>query len=326
MTRKLTFDDVLIQPCFSDINSRSEIDVSSPVFNIGVPVFSANMQSITEHEMANVLDSVGAMGVLHRFSTIEENVNMFNKCKRVAVSIGVTPGELNRAEALLGAGAKMFFIDVAHGAQKQTADTYKILKNMGVPFLVLGNLASLRSLLEFQDYVKMPIDAIKIGIGPGSACTTRIKTGVGYPQLSAIMDMKAWTGCPSIIADGGIKSPGDVAKALAAGADAVMIGGMFAGTKECPDHSRDTYSGSASMVSYEKQGKASSWRTPEGETFKISANNKSAEDIVKDIEGGLRSSFSYVGARNLKEFQEKAEFIEVSQSSIRENGAHFNSE
>src|SRR5581483_6034669 len=178
--------------------------------------------------------------------------------------------------------------------------------------------------------------------GPGSACTTRMKTGVGYPQLSAIQEISQWLtpkGIP-VIADGGMKTPGDIAKAIGAGASMVMLGGMLAGTyetpgetvqqdgKPCQSVSFETiskvykkYKGSASKESYEEQGKSASWRTAEGESFLVPYKGP-VEDVLQDIEGGLRSAFAYVGAQNLQQFQWRCRFVRITPSTVVENGAH----
>jgi IMP dehydrogenase/GMP reductase len=248
-------------------------------------------------------------------------------------------GEFGRylVEEHASMGQKFFCLDVAHGAQTQVAEqTIRFKKNYPDLWLMVGNFGSPESIVQFLDtcqyyeHFYQP-NAIKVGIGPGSACTTRIKTGVGYPQLSAINDIKntfedLYKDAPAIIADGGIKTPGDVAKALACGANAVMIGGMLAGTDETPgeiiqvhDKQFKQYRGSASKESYETQGK--DWDCAEGESFTVQYKG-SALNVLKDIEGGLKSAFSYVGAKNLKEFQKMSEFIIVSSNTVKENNSH----
>lgn len=318
-----TFDDFLIEPGFSDISSRSEVDLSVDKFfcKMDLPVFSANMQCITGSAMATKMDMHGGMGVLHRFSTIDENCQMFLRSPyKTAVSVGIGEAEKTRAQRLLEVGAMILFLDVAHGAQKQVAKAYSDYKKMGYSFIVVGNFASGNSYLDFLNNIDVLPDAIKIGVGPGAACSTRIKTGVGVPQMSAIMSLRSKDKRVPIIADGGIKSPGDIAKALAAGADAVMIGGMLAGTDACEEAS--VYSGSASKKSYESQGKTASYRSAEGEDFSITPKGYTS-DVLSDIEGGLRSAFSYVGAKNLKEFKEKAKLIQISRAAANEGRPHF---
>lgn len=364
---KLTFDDVLIEPAFSTINSRSEVDIRVEIPGIGkfLPIVSANMDSVTGVEMAIALNKLGAIGCLHRFMSHEDNVNAFSQVDRAgsrvcAVSFGLGHEELSRAIALHQSYARLFVLDVAHAAQSQVVEQYRKAKEVLYnSFIIVGNFASATSVNVFCDELGFTPDGIKIGIGPGSACTTRIKTGVGYPQLSAIQDIvkrlknrKKITEIgagfstyhslpmPLIIADGGLRTPGDIAKALGAGADLVMIGGILAGTDETPGevvdkdgifgHPAQTqfgiklfkqYRGSASKESYDAQGKIQSYITSEGEAFTVPYKG-SVKNVIQDIEGGLRSAFTYVGARNLKEFHQKVNFVQVSSASIKENGAH----
>lgn len=357
MKEMLTFDDVLIVPKFSKISSRQEVDLSVDVFGdkLQLPIISANMDTVTSPRMCRELVKEGARGCMHRFYSIQDNVEMFKEAIEYCgehrwapwVSIGLGETELERAKALLDSGASHFVIDVAHGAQLKVVEQTKrlrgIIKNNGAIFV--GNFAGADSVKEFLEHTDEIVDGIKIGIGPGSACTTRIKTGVGYPQLSAVMEiahLMKYLGM-TIIADGGMKTPGDIAKAIGAGAHLVMLGGMLSGTdetpgdiidvmnevislKEAPELSkiqllRKKYRGSASKEAYESQGKDAAWRTAEGESFYVNYKGP-VKNILQDIEGGLRSAMSYVGASNLKEFHGKVEFVRVSNATRRENGAH----
>jgi IMP dehydrogenase len=353
MKKTITFDDVLIEPKFSSLNSRKDVDVSTIVsseynLSLNLPIVAANMDTVCGELMAATLISLGATGCLHRFWSIEDNVkaltNVIQKTEHGVspwVSVGISDSEKERALALIEAGAKVVTIDVAHAAQMQVVNFYRWLKQKHPEIcLVVGNFGTGQSIKDFCYHLGFKIDVVKVGIGPGSACTTRIKTGCGVPQLSAIMDCVT-TDIP-IIADGGMRTPGDISKALAAGARMVMLGGMLAGTDETPGEvitrltlesteevpgdvkhllteRKKIYRGSASKESYEDQGK--NWSCAEGETFSVPYRG-SVVDIIKDIEGGLRSAFTYVGAKNLKDFQSKAEFVKVSPSVVIENGAH----
>lgn len=335
----LTFDDVLLLPKFSNIRSRRDVDISS--MDLTLPVISANMDTITGLDMAVAMGKSGGSGVLHRFWSIEDNVKAFVEANiqapNVAVSIGISDTEKQRAEALIDAGAKTIYIDVAHGAQLGVVEQVKFLREKYTDSIkiIAGNFATGESIrhfgLELNDTKLFP-DAFKVGIGPGSVCTTRIKTGIGVPQLYAIIDC-ASIGFP-VVADGGIRHSGDVAKALAAGADAVMIGGMLSGTLETPGEiiypegdkvcPVKVYKGSASLTSYGEQGKVAEWRTAEGISTTVPLKG-SVKEILADIEGGLRSAFTYVGASNLKDFQSKATFVKVSGNTFKENTAHIRS-
>lgn len=334
----LTFDDVLIKPTFSEVASRKLVDLSTSLtngnitVNLKLPILSANMDTITGSEMAIAMANAGGLGVLHRFWSIEDNLTAFNKVLAegltCAGSVGLGDYEFKRAISLFEAGCEVLVLDVAHGAQMAVVAQYKRLKEvLRDSIIVVGNFATIDSIRTFCFHLNGKPDAIKVGIGPGSACTTRIKTGVGMPQLTAILEcVKA--GIP-VIADGGMRSSGDIAKALAVGAKAVMLGGMLSGTietngdiiypegeKVCPVK---VYRGSASKESYCDQNK--DWACAEGETFIVPYKGPVAQ-VLADIEGGLKSSFSYVNSNNLTSFQNNAKLVVVSNNTILENKAH----
>lgn len=338
----LTFDDVLIKPKFSEINSRKNVNLSTFLseeysnYEYKLPIVSSNMDTVTGVDMSVAMINNGGMGCLHRFWSIEDNVKAFKAVitnTTIAnpwVSVGIGSEELTRAKNLFLAGARIFVIDVAHAAQQQVVEFHdKLRETLKNSIIIVGNFASKESLEEFREKSKYKPHVIKVGIGGGSACSTRVKTGIGMPQLSAILECSR-SGIP-IIADGGCRTSGDIAKALAAGANMVMLGGMLAGTDETPGEilgitdgihgSFKIYRGSASKESYIDQNKDSAWRTAEGESFPVPCKG-TVKNILRDIEGGLRSSFCYVGAKNLKEFQEKSEFIIITSSGHAEGIAH----
>lgn len=349
MIKTFTFDDVLLVPKFSFIKSRKDIDLSQTFLDekINIPLVSSNMDSVTGSDMAKAMLNQGAMGCLHRFNSIEENVNMFKSSfvplenlttLRPWVSIGLGGNELERAHALKHWGANVFIVDVANGANievvKQVQSLREILGNR--VNIVVGNFATGQAIKDFIYHVGSDrVDAWKVGIGGGSACTTRKITGSGYPTFSSIRDCVN-TG-QHIIADGGIRNSGDFSKAIAAGAKMVMVGGMLAGCDESPSekvlgevikesegyrHSlHKKYRGSASAESYEVQGKTADHRTPEGESFLVPYTGPAA-DVVQQMSAGLRSSMSYVGAANLEEFRSEAEFIQITSNGSLETHAH----
>lgn len=353
MNELFTFDDVLIAPSFSDIRSRKEVSTSVEYGDakLTLPVISANMDTVTGESMANALASEGAVGCLHRFVPIEENLVIYGRCMfpngyGPAISIGLGKYELERAEALVNVGATNVVVDVAHGAQMAVVEQVKELRALlgDKIFITVGNFATSDSIKDFRHALTTSnrVDYYKVGVGPGSACTTRLKTGIGVPQLSAIIDCVR-TG-EHIIADGGMRTPGDVAKALGAGAKLVMLGGMLAGTNETPgkligpgslitdipkgissamleDRYWKVYRGSASKESYEAQGKDSSYRTAEGESFIVPSKGP-VKVVLDDLSGGLRSSMTYVGARNLTEFKRYCVFNRITGNTVKENGAH----
>jgi len=333
--RGFTFDDVLLVPNYTGELSRKDVTTKTNLgrFSFNIPIIAANMDTICGHEMARKMSILGGLGILHRGMTIQENVDEFKKAYspafvgeqkiRIGVSIGANEKEIERAEALYDVGAYLFNLDVAHGHSKITGKMIRFMRERFKDeiYIIAGNVATLAG----ADYLaSCGADCIKVGIGPGSACTTRIKTGCGVPQLTAIMDCRRVD--RDIIADGGIRYPGDVVKALAAGANMVMIGGMLAGTDETPGEvvtgNGPPHKGFRGMASKEAQnGNIAEWKTDEGIQFSVPVKGP-VEEVIKDLVGGLRSGLTYTGSRNIKELQKKAEFIEVTQAGTIENTPH----
>lgn len=331
MRQAITFDDVLLIPAYNHRDSRQDVDISmtdrTKKLTLKLPVMTSNMDTITEHEMANFIGSKGGIGVLHRFMTIERNVEEYKKCKSTTfVSVGCGERELARAEALRDAGAQYMVVDVAHGHAKYVGKTLKRLRQM-IPnsCLMAGNVATYAG----ADYLaSVGVDIVKVGIGPGSVCTTRIKTGHGVPQLTAIQDCARAD--RSIVADGGIRYAGDVVKALAFGADFVMIGGILAGTEPTPgkvitqeDGSKvKAYRGMASKeVHDEYLGGVAEWKTDEGVAVTVPYRNDQ-DAIIGDVIGGLRSGLTYAGAMNIKELQRKLNYVTITPSGWQESLPH----
>ena len=331
MREAFTFDDVLLVPAYNHYESRQHVDTSvtdrTGRLTLQLPVLTANMDTITESAMANFIASKGGMGVLHRLMAIERNVEEFRRCNApVFVSVGTSDEELQRAEALRDAGAGRFVVDVAHGHARYVGKTLKKLRAMLPDALIMaGNVATYAG----ADYLaSVGADIVKVGIGPGSVCTTRVKTGHGIPQLTAIQDCAR---CDrSIVADGGIRHPGDVVKALAFGADFVMIGGMLAGTRPTPgarvqDAGGEwvkTYRGMASReVADEHHGGIAEWKTAEGVSTTV-PYREDEELIVADLVGGLRSGLTYAGSKNVRELQRKLNYVTVTPSGWREGLPH----
>ncbi|WJW80015.1 guanosine monophosphate reductase [Bartonella sp. TP] len=330
----ITFDDVLIEPRFSKITSRKDVDITTKIGNLtlATPVISANMDTIFSIELALAMAQAGGCAVVHRFCSIEENVEL---CKNLLVqsstpviaSIGITKNEFERAEALVDAGVKFLCIDVAHGAQLAVVEQYNALaQKFGSKIeIIVGNFATGESIEEFKYLCSSEPLAFKVGIGGGSACLTRVQTGCGVPQFSALMDCQLRNPRSNLISDGAHRTPGDVAKALGIGAKAVMLGIMFAGTAEAPgeiiDNKFKKYRGSASLDSYKVQGKEAKWRTYEGDSFLVPLNG-TVESVMQNITGGLRSALSYVGAADLPDFRQNAKFLRISNNSKIENTSH----
>jgi IMP dehydrogenase len=326
-----TFDDVLLVPAYNHYESRQHVDVSvtdrTGKLSLKLPVMTSNMDTITESAMANFIAGKGGIGVLHRMMSVDRNVEEYRRCTGpVFVSVGTSDEELRRAEALRDAGASHFVVDVAHGHAKYVGKTLKRLREMLPEACIMaGNVATYAG----ADYLaSVGADVIKVGIGPGSVCTTRIKTGHGVPQLTAIQDCAR---CDrSIVADGGVRFPGDVVKALAFGADFVMIGGMLAGTRPTPgERMQDasgrwvkTYRGMASReVADEHHGGIAEWKTAEG--VAVAVPYREDEDaILADLIGGLRSGLTYAGSKTVKELQRKLNYVVITPSGWRESMPH----
>jgi IMP dehydrogenase len=331
MRDAFTFDDVLLVPAYNHYESRQHVDTSvtdrTGRLKLGLPILTSNMDTVTESAMANFIASKGGMGVLHRAMSVERNVEEFRRCRgQVFVSVGTSDDELQRAEALRDAGASYFVVDVAHGHARYVGRTLKRLRAL-LPeaCLMAGNVATYAG----ADYLaSVGADVIKVGIGPGSVCTTRIKTGHGVPQLTAIQDCAR---CDrSIVADGGIRYAGDVVKALAFGADFVMIGGMLAGTRPTPGQPVQEpsgrwvkqYRGMASReVAEEVHGGIAEWKTAEGVATTVPCRDDE-DAILADLIGGLRSGLTYAGSQTIRELQRKLNYVTITPSGWRESMPH----
>lgn len=330
-TRAITFDDVLLIPAYNHHESRRVVNIGMTdrlaKLTLELPVMSSNMDTITESGMANFMRSKGGIGVLHRFLSVEDNIKEFKKCQgSVFVSVGCTQAELERAEALRDAGAMYFCVDVAHAHAKYVGKTLKNLRKMLTDRCIMaGNVATYAG----ADYLaSCGADIIKAGIGGGSVCSTRIKTGFGVPMLTCIQDCARTD--RSIVADGGIRTSGDIVKALAFGADFVMIGGMLAGTAPTPGQvlTKDNgnkvkqYRGMASKEAQEDfLGQMQEWKTAEGVATEV-AYREDQEAIIADIIGGLRSGLTYAGSDSISELQRKLNYIEVTPAGRIESLPH----
>lgn len=331
--RGLTFDDVLIVPSKSDIRSRYVPDLTvqfTKKVKLGIPIISANMDTITEDVMALAMHRQGGLGILHRFMTVEAQVKQVQSLKEqgvlhISASIGVGHDFKERTQKLVHAGVNILTIDIAHGHSVQMIDTIKWLKETFPDIEVIaGNVATQDGV---SDLIDAGADAIKVGIGPGSMCTTRIVTGCGVPQLTAIALCAevAKEKNVSVIADGGMRHSGDVMKALAAGANCVMLGSMLSGTLETPGEikaGKKLYRGMASksaQVSW--RGGVPEGLAAEGESTSVFIKGE-VKTVVQEICGGIRSGMSYINATTIAEISQKAKFIEMSFNGIKESHAH----
>lgn len=338
-TRGLTFDDVILVPSYNGIRSRNMVTTSVKIAGraFDIPLVSSNMDTVTGVEMAKLMTSQGALALLHRFVSIEDNVRMFKDAgdpKHVGISIGIGQDGMTRAEALVAAGAEIICVDVAHGHSKEVNRTIRTLRDKyrGNLMIIAGNVATYAG----ADYLAAAgADVIKVGIGSGSVCTTRLKAGFGVPQLTAIVDCAKID--RSIIADGGVRYPADAVKALAAGADLVMLGGMLSGTDETPgdtieragsDGVTRRYKRFRGMASKEAQedfmGQMQDWKTAEGVALEVPCKG-TAKAVLQDIMGGIRSGMTYCGAAEIRDLKRKAQFMEVTQAGRAEASPHASS-
>jgi len=340
----LTFDDVTLAPKYSEI-LPSEVDTSiklSDSLKLKIPLLTSAMDTITESKMAIAIAKAGGLGIIHRNLDIKNQIIEIRKVKKqkllVGAAVGAGPNEFKRAEAILKENINMIVVDTAHGHTKKVSEIIRFIKKIKTKKTVLcaGNIATPEAA---RFLIKLGVDIIKVGIGPGSICTTRLVAGIGVPQLSAILNVRKGIKNKNIkiISDGGIKYSGDLAKAFAAGADAVMIGSLFAGTDETPGKlvKRNgklfksfrgmgsvgaMNKGSADRYFQSKQKDVSKY-VPEGvEGF---AKYKGKVDlIVYKLVGGLRSSMGYLGSKQIKYLRKKPQFVKITKAGFYESMVH----
>jgi IMP dehydrogenase len=334
----LSYDDVLIVPKYNKVASRKDVEFKTRVTRnhfIDIPLLAANMDTVCDYRMAIALGKLGGLGVIHRFMEIEEQARQVRRVKDerllAAAAIGVKDVE-ERVRELVRAKVDILVLDIAHGHSKYAGKTLDFIKsNYPEVDVMAGNIAS-KDAAEY--FLSKGADAIKVGIGPGSVCTTRIMAGAGVPQITAIMDAyEATKGEIPICADGGIRVPGDVVKALGAGANTVMIGFPLAGTEESPGKivkqkgkQFKIYRGMASydatirklQLNKEKQKEVIS---VEGEKTPVPFKGP-VEPIIKRYIGGLASGMTYLGAKQMKNLVGKADFIRITGAGRKKSRAH----
>lgn len=356
----LTFDDVLLIPAESHVlPNEVKLDTKlAPNLQLHIPLISAGMDTVTEGNMAIAMAENGGLGVIHKNLSIEAQVDEVKKAKGKTVdpnlphpavdnqgrllataAVGVTSDTFERAESLLEAGADAIVIDTAHG---HSAGVLRKIKEIREHFpnatLIAGNVATGEGTAALFD---AGVDVVKVGIGPGSICTTRIVAGVGVPQITAIYDAAsvAQKYGKKIIADGGIKYSGDVVKALAAGGNAVMLGSMFSGTTEAPGtiftnegKQFKSYRGMGSVVAMSQQHGSSdryfqggvneaNKLVPEGVEALVPYKGD-VSNIIYQIDGGLRAGMGYVGAGTIEELIENSQFVQITNAGLRESHPH----
>lgn len=349
MQHYLTFDDVLLVPQLNDISSRRDVSISNDDKQYSLfmkfPVISSNMDTITESGMANYMSSIGGRGALHRFMDVKRNVHEFEQSpKNTLVSVGVVDSEKERFDALYEAGARNFIVDVAHGHSKLMKDKIRWIKDRAQDkvLIIAGNVCTYDGAKFLED---SGANLVKVGVGNGSACSTRIKTGHGVPQFSALRECSK-VGI-SVISDGGIRTAGDLVKAYAAGADFAMVGGLLAGTYytppvqklmnnsqmcfegfQVPSNSDDLkvqYRGMASKeANVEFYGEMSDWKTAEGVSTTVNVKYlHETNELIQDLKGGLRSGLTYSGCKTIKELQHNAKFVTITGNGLIESNPHI---
>ena len=335
MKEALTYDDVLILPQYSDIRSRSEVDIHSDLGNglkLDLPIFSSPMDTISEDLMAFAMADQGGSAIIHRYNTPEQQAELVrtakaNEAKNVGFAVGVGDDLIDRARACFNAGADFVCVDVAHGHHTMMKEALGSLRdNFGHALHIMaGNVATLQGINDLADW---GANSVRCNIGGGSICSTRIQTGHGHPGLQTIIDCSHTDRDVAIIADGGIRNSGDIVKALAAGADAVMLGSLLSGTREAPGEvftdaqgrKYKTYRGMASKeAQVDWRGKYSSF---EGVSSTVPYRGK-VRNILSDLERGIRSGFSYSGVRSIEEMQHNVQFIRQTSAGLGESRTHI---
>ena len=329
----MSFDDVLLVPQYSDIESRKVLSTKSKLGDIELflPIISSPMDTVTEVEMASTIDAYGGLGIIHRYNSPTEQANLVKRAilkdtKNVGAAIGVTGDFLERAQAVVEEGATVLCIDVAHGHHSMMRDALRALRMaMGSSVHIMaGNVATGKGSCDLAEW---GADSVRVGVGGGSICSTRLVSGHGIPTFQSVMDCVD-AGCPiPIIADGGMKTSGDIVKALAAGADFVMLGSMLAGTDQSPgqvfDNGNKKYKVYRGMASSEAQvnwrGKTS---TPEGISTTIPYRGD-VNTVLADLKGGIQSGMSYSGATSIQELQIKAKFTQQTVAGQAESFTHI---
>ena len=339
----LTFDDVLLVPRYSSI-LPSETNLHSDLgynLKLKIPFISSAMDTVTESTMAIAIAQKGGLGIIHRNLSIKDQSKEIRKVKKknllVGAAVGTGSDELIRIKSAIDENVDLIVIDTAHGHSEKVIKILSKIKklNLKIPICV-GNIATAEAALKLYNE---GADILKVGIGPGSICTTRMIAGIGVPQISAVLEIKKSMKNKNIkiISDGGIKFSGDIVKGIAAGADAIMMGSIFAGTEESPGKKYKfknlyykSYRGMGSIGAmsagssnryFQKNHTDHSKFVPEGVEARVIYKGK-VEKILFQLQGGLRSSMGYIGARKIFDIQKKAKFVKITKAGFYESMVH----
>ena len=355
MKRALTYDDILLVPKYSEIESRSSINLATLVsrrYGLLRPYVASCMDTVCGYKMAIKMVELGGVGCIHRFMTVDKQCEQVSKVLEyitnnhmyeewgvmyddwhseipdipIMAAVGVSESDIERAKRLVSCGANIILIDVAHGHHINVKKMIKSLRE-SLPSkvdIIAGNISTEESAIDLCDW---GVDGLRVGIGGGSLCTTRIQTGHGVPNITSIIDCVKGSKVP-VMADGGIRSSGDIAKALSIGADCVMLGSLLAGTKESPGKIITKgdgilckkYRGSASLETKSSLGQ--SIKHVEGESTLIPYKG-SVDIVIEKLTDGVKSALSYSGSNNIKTFQLKSEIVEITPSGMVESKPHL---
>jgi len=331
------YDDIFLVPQYSEISSRSSTDTSVQLgnFHLRTPIMSANMDTITGSAMAIAMYNAGGIGSLHRFMSIKENIDEYGEVRvggaDCFVSVGVNDHSKERYDALHSSGARHFVIDIAHGHSAMMKNMIQWIRdNYNDSFVMAGNVATAQAVKDLHDW---GANSIKVGISNGSCCSTNIVTGHGVPQFSAVLECSyAADQCGThVVADGGIKTSGDIVKAFAAGCDLVMIGSLLSGTDETPGNFIETrngkvkeYRGMASSAAMSNRPGQKNTYTPTAEGVKALVPAKgSAIDIVDDLTKGLKSGMSYCNAFSVADININSKWGIRTMSGLNDGKPHI---
>lgn len=327
----LTYDDIQLVPSYSEVSSRKEISLKTMVstrYSIDIPIVASPMDTICEYQMAEKLMFLGGVGCVHRFMSIQEQKNIISKLSQnksllpIMAAVGANGDYLERAVELITAGVNIILIDVAHGHHKNVKEAIEKIKRLDPNVdVIAGNIATAQAAKDLQEW---GADGLRVGIGGGSLCTTRMKTGFGVPNVTCLQEITSVANVP-VMADGGIRNSSDIAKALALGASSVMLGSLISGTEESPGQIIEKpnglykrYRGSASLETKVAHGQEA--RNVEGESTIIPYKG-GVKFIIEGLLDGVRSALSYGGAHNLSEFFPK--IIQITNSGIIEAKPHL---